>query len=657
MKKLTVIGTVSERENLMEELMGLGVVQISAQDAKLTDEEWGKLVSLDENEEAVTRFEQKMNRVAQALEALEKYGTAKKSLLFGRKPVRIREFTRVLENSSEIQEQVGALIELMRQIGTLKNAENKTESQRLSLLPWQKYDIPLELTQTKETILSLGVLPQAVDTERLEETIQKQGISCVVEELGEDAEQRYLFILHLKTEEEKMQDVFREVGFNQADFSHLQGTVNENISKCGTKSSELEEERKQLEEQVRGYERFKTDIQFLYDDLGMKKERALIRSKLLVTGSTFYFEGWLPKFASERVEMLMRLKNCYYEIEEPDSEEETPVLLNNNGFVSPFESITKLYALPDSRGIDATVFFSFFYAMFFGMMLSDAAYGIIMMVGTFVLMRKFRLEGMAKQLVKMFFYCGIATTFWGVMFGGYFGDLITVVAKTFFHADFMIAPLWFNPLEDPMKLLMFSFALGTVHLFLGMGLSAYMSIRDGKPLDALFDIGFWYLLLVGLVMWLAGSMGGLLSITATSIGKWMTIGGAAGILLTGGRDKKGLGRLTGGLGSLYNITSYLSDVLSYSRLLALGLATSVISSVINTLGTLAGDGIVGLVVLIIAFVIGHTYNLAINALGSFVHSCRLQYVEFFGKFYKSGGEAFDPFREKTKYVEIIKEDM
>ena len=207
-----------------------------------------------------------------------------------------------------------------------------------------------------------------------------------------------------------------------------------------------------------------------------------------------------------------------------------------------------------------------------------------------------------------------------------------------------------------MPLLIFSFILGPVHLFVGMGLSAYMSIRDGRPWDAVFDIGFWYLLLVGLVIFGVGKMAGLFRPAVTNIGMWMAIIGAVGILVTGGRKKKGIGRITGGLGSLYGITSYLSDVLSYSRLLALGLATGVISSVVNTLGGLAGGGFVGLLVMLIAFGIGHTYNLAINALGSFVHASRLQYVEFFGKFYESGGESFEPFCENTKYIQILREE-
>lgn len=187
-------------------------------------------------------------------------------------------------------------------------------------------------------------------------------------------------------------------------------------------------------------------------------------------------------------------------------------------------------------------------------------------------------------------------------------------------------------------------------MFVGMAIQAYMLIKSGKPWDALFDIGFWYLLLIGLVLFAAS--GSVAAVLAT-VGKWMAIVGAVGILVTGGRNKKGFGKITGGLGSLYGITGYLSDVLSYSRLLALGLATGVVAKVINILGSLAGSGIVGLIVFIAVFLFGTVFNLAINALGAYVHSCRLQYVEFFGKFYTGGGRGFAPFDRKTKFVKII----
>ena len=210
--------------------------------------------------------------------------------------------------------------------------------------------------------------------------------------------------------------------------------------------------------------------------------------------------------------------------------------------------------------------------------------------------------------------------------------------------DFVIPPLAFNPMDDPMTALYLSFVLGMIHLFVGMGLQGYRMIKQGDVWGAIFDIGFWYLILAGAGLFLIG----------VQVGLYMAIVGAVGVLFTAGRAKKNIfGKITGGLGSLYGITSYLSDVLSYSRLLALGLATGVISSVFNSMASMvAAPPVIGVVFFILICVIGHSLNLAINALGAYVHTNRLQYVEFFGKFYESGGNPFEPFFSDTKYVDV-----
>ena len=345
--------------------------------------------------------------------------------------------------------------------------------------------------------------------------------------------------------------------------------------------------------------------------------------------------------------------NCCYRFAPPKEDEEVPVLLDNKNFFVPFEAITEMYSLPDYRGFDPTSIFALFYAVFFGMMLSDAGYGILMTVACFVVLHKFKLEGNMYKMIRLFFYCGISTIIWGALFGGWFGDFIQVFARTVLGKEVVINALWFNPLDDPMKLLIFSLALGIIHLFIGMGIKAYMQIKEGHWFDALCDEGFWYFTIVGLIALLGGSS---ISPVLPEIGQWLAIIGAAGLLLTGGRDKKGIGKVTGGLSNIYNITSYLSDILSYARLLALGLATGVIAQVVNTMGSLFGGGVFGIIILVVVFIFGHALNLAINALGAFIHSSRLQYVEFFGKFYEDGGEPFDPFRKKTKYIKIEQEE-
>ena len=306
-----------------------------------------------------------------------------------------------------------------------------------------------------------------------------------------------------------------------------------------------------------------------------------------------------------------------------------------------------------------------FYVFLFGLMLSDAAYGLLVFVACAAALKKFprMSENMAKSL-RLFMYCGISTLFWGIMFGGYFGDVINVVSRTFFGVEVNVPPLWFAPLNDPMKLLIYSMLFGLIHLFTGLGIKGYMCLRDKKYMDFVCDVVLWFCLLVGLIIMLLPStlfqsisqMHIVFPAAVNTLGKALAIIGAVGILLMSGRGNKNPAiRLALGAYDLYNITGWLSDVLSYSRLLALGLATGVIASVVNQMGSMAGGGILGAILFVAVFLIGHIFNLAINLLGAYVHTCRLQYVEFFGKFFEGGGRPFDPFKANTKYVDIKEE--
>jgi len=647
MKKLSVIGLVSERDELMEKLMALGVVQIKDQETKLEDDHWKEMVTRDEDEDTVSAYDSRIAKVNQALDIIAKYGVGKKPLLHTKKLISLKDFRKALEEEERIEEKIALVNSLATRHAEISNSINKTETLKLSIEPWRGLDLPLEEQGTKTTDLILGVVPADTDVDRFKATLEEKSLSAA-ELVHSDANQHYLYVLCMKDQRNEVDDVFRDFGFSKVQFADMKGTVEENISVLEKKEAELAEEKRKVEDSIRSHEPDKEEMELLYDKLIILRDKAAIRQNLLITKRAFYLDGWLPARAEEKVSSLLTDMGCYFQIEEPAKGEETPVLLLNSRLNEPFEAITKLYALPDSRAIDATPFFALSYAIFFGMMLGDAAYGIIMMVMTGLILKKYKLEGMKYQMIKLFFYCGISTTFWGAMFGGWFGNLVTVVGGTFFNVDVSIPPIWFNPLEDPMKLLLFCFLLGGIHIFIGMGLDAWLSIKDGRPLDALFDVGLWYLLLIGVTLLMIGIV--------PEVAKWMAIIGAAGILLTAGRSKRGIGKLIGGLGSLYGITGYLSDVLSYSRLLALGLASGVIASVVNTMGSFGGSGLIGVLVMTFAFVVGHSYNFAINGLGSFVHSCRLQYVEFFGKFYKSGGEAFQPFGENTKYVNILREE-
>lgn len=654
MRKLTVIGLNSSRTPFLHELMHLGVVEINSQEGVINDEEWMPDIFRTSNSADVSRLEADIARVNTALEAIDKYDTTKKPLFRSRETMERSAFaTHMDATKTDTEMNVDKAVLSYKNITDGQSEINRLRALIAGLKPWEKLDIPLEMNETEYAAVLLGATPAKTDTAKLILAVLEAAPGAMVWEVCSDKQQKYYSAICLKEEKEQILEALRPFNFTVVSLAGQKGTPTEAIHHYETEIEVIQEEIAESEKALAALAPARQNIEYLYDSLMMRRDRAKVVGDMLSTETVFYFDGWLPAAAQPEVEALLHNYEFYYDIQEPQPDEEVPVLLHNNSLVTPFEAVTGMYSLPSRHDVDPTKFLAPFYFLFFGLMLSDAAYGIILATGCAILLKKYKLEGTTYRMIKMFMFCGISTFMWGALFGGWFGDFFTVAAKTFFHKDFAVKPIWFNPLEEPMKLLVVSLILGGIHIFVGMAIQAYIHIRDGHPLDAVFDIGLWYVLLIGIVLF---GFGGSLGASLPAIGEVMAIVGAVGILVTGGRKKKGIfGKITGGLGSLYGITGYLSDVLSYSRLLALGLATGVVAQVFNTLGSLAGGGIAGSILLIVVFLFGTVFNIAINALGAFVHSCRLQYVEFFGRFYSGGGRPFAPFERKTKYIKILKE--
>ena len=421
----------------------------------------------------------------------------------------------------------------------------------------------------------------------------------------------------------------------------------------------------EIEKEVQSLAKEREAIRILADDYRVRADKYEVLGRLPQSERTFLIKGYAPARDTGRIEELEKQFTCVVDMEEAGEDEEVPTLLSNNSFSASMEGIVESYGLPKKGEFDPTTIMSFFYVFFFGMMLSDAAYGAIIAVACFIVLKKFpRMSQGMYQSIKMFFYCGISTLIWGILFGGYFGNIVDIVSQKFFGTTVSIPALWFIPLNDPMKLLIYSMLFGVIHLFVGLGIKGYMCLKEKRIMDFFCDVVLWFMLLTGLILMLLPSEI-FTSISQIQIAfpdflnllaKVLAIGGAVGILLMSGRDKKNPGlRIALGAYDLYNITGWLSDVLSYSRLLALGLATGVIASVINQMGSMLPNNIVGVIFFVIIFIVGHTLNLAINLLGAYVHTNRLQFVEFFGKFYEGGGKAFHPFAPDTKYVDVKEE--
>ncbi len=655
MSKLSVICLNSQKKRFIKELMDLGVVEINKPEGNSSENPIPEGTFIANNSAEVSHLDAQIAVYGTTLDTLNNYYEGKSPLIKTRKEVLADDFIKEVQQNEGYVEKMAA----DTSAAAKKITEDRNEINRLSILvkglePWKELDLPLEKTGTRSSVVFMGTVPAKTNMDILLNSVLEDAPSAVIQKVSSDKLQTYLCIICLKEEKPKVLESLRQFSFSVVSLGENVGTAAQAAEDYTKKIELLQKDIEINEEKLKELAQEREKVEYVYDDLLIKRDRAKAVGDMINTKKVFCFDGWLPTQEADRVSKFLDKYGCYYEISEPVKNEDTPILLKNNKFATPFEAVTEMYSLPLATEVDPTAIMAPFYFIFFGLMLSDAAYGIILAAACFAISKKFKLEGTMQKMIKLLFWGGISTFIWGALFGGWFGDAVSVFTKTFLGREIAINPIWFDPLEEPMTLLVFSIILGGIHLFTGMAIQAYMLIKAGKPWDALFDIGFWYMLIIGLVLF---GVGGSVAAILATVGKWLAIVGAVGILVTGGRNKKGFGKITGGLGSLYGITSYLSDALSYSRLLALGLATGVVAKVINILGSLAGSGIVGLIVFIAVFLFGTVFNIAINALGAYVHSCRLQYVEFFGKFYTGGGKGFAPFDRKTKFVKIIdKED-
>lgn len=646
MQKLTLIGFLADKESILRDLMKKKCVQINGPE---NIQDYESIAQLAVPGVAQTyELEQELTKFTSAIRAVAPY--EEKGSAFSKKE--ISDFSSMLDKeiyseAASLRDEINSIV---KQIAEQKNIISRSQLQITSLEPWTDLDLDLSVTQTKSTALLYLTAAADVNLEEFEAKLQEATPLCYVHKVSSSSELSCLLLIYHKDAQDAVMNVVKGFNTNRPDFASLKGNAAENISSLKNKIETCSKEAQRLTEQLKVAATSSKLLKKGFDMVTLQIDDQKVRENIFQTQSVFALTGWLTENDMDKVKKILDKYPCYYTMVQPEEGDDPPIKLKNNKFVEPYEMITEMYSLPTPDGIDPTPVLTPFFILFFGMMLADAGYGLILFLLCFIGLKKLKPdEGFLKNAMNIGVACGLSTIFWGVMYGGYFGNLITQVAESWFGVTVTV-PAVFDPLNDPMSVMLLSLILGAIHLFAGMGVKIYMLAKRGHLLDGLMDIGLWYVLLIGLPM-LA------LPVTA-GIGKVLSIVGAAGLILTQGRHEKNIFmKLIKGVMSLYDITSYLSDVLSYARILALGLAGGVIANVMNIMGTMPGLNIIGVVVFVAIFAIGHAFNLAISGLGAYVHTSRLQYVEFFGKFYEAGGRPFKPFKANTKYTLISdKED-
>ncbi len=645
MKKLTVVVPRQDADALLRQLMRLRAVSLEPIDkAELP------LDMLDGIDLAGARAN--LARIETAARELARYSKRKKSIFGHRSPVSPAAFRGDGREAAawKVVEETCRIIEQRQE---LKSAFEAEELRKASFRPYLSLREPLGYNGTASSAFLLGALPSGLRIERAEQALE--GLAAVPELLFADATGTYITVLAHKSEEKAVLSALASIGWSRALFRGENKNAAQLTEDAKIEQTKIRGKLGKLEARLAALSDKLCDVEILWDIENTTLLAEENKQRLAATRECAVLEGFCPADDADRVTRLLERHGAAYELLDPTEEDDPPILLKNNGFARNFEWVLGMYSYPKYGRFDPTFIMSIFYFLIFGLMFADAGYGLVLMLGCFGAVRWLRPREGMKRFLLMFGYCGISCLLFGVLFGSYFGNFPLAFLENVLKVPVNEMPnlskiastqanlaILFDPLQNPMAFLVVSLAFGALHLLAGMAVRAYILCRDGKVLDALLDTLPYWTLFAGL---------GLLVINST-LGAALSIAGVLLILVTQGRHKKGFAqKLLGGLGGLYGLINYASDLLSYSRVLALGLASAVIGQVINILATLKGASVIGFLLMILVFVIGHLLNIVINVLGTFVHTARLQYIEFFGKFYEDGGRPFRPMTASDRYIE------
>ena len=638
MKRIRLIAMQSQKGALLARMQHVGCVQVTEQKARLSDPAWSALLSRDTS--SLAAYKSQANQLTAALDALTKYASVKTFLFEKRSDIHEQALfdDAARDNAMEIAESINRSV---REITGISATQTRLATQRDALIPWISFPLPLEKTGTASTTILHGACPVTVPLTTLQSGLAEAAPMATLEAVSTDKEQQYLLLVVHHEEESAALDALRHHGFGPIRFKDAVGTPQENITALEDEIAALETQKQSQIQQIIDHKDDRQALRICLDRTEQEISRQRVQEELLTDGTILFLEGWVAVTGLDTLKTELKAFDCAYSLEDPDDPAEVPVLLKNNRLVDPMHMVTEMYQLPTYDGIDPNPLIFPFFIFFYGMMFADIGYGLIMTILSLVITKKYKPKGTMGYMFRMGIQIGIMTTICGVLTGTFFGDSITVISESFLGKSGVALWALINPLEDPMTILIFGIVLGSIHMIFGQCVHMYMGARDGKfPgfLDAALDVVPWWTLFAGIALLVLQGSSALL------------IAGVIFLVATQGRHKKGIfGKLFGGITSLYNITSWLGDILSYARLMALMLATTVIASVVNILGALPGP----IIAFIPIFLFGHLFNLGINVIGTYVHAARLQYLEFFGKFYKGGGSPFKPLRYDTKYVDIV----
>ena len=634
MKHLRLLGMESEREALLKTMQDLECVEISHIDGS---EEALKTGLAKPDDRALLNAQEESRAYRAALAALDRFAPEKKGLFRKRQGVSRASFFDE-ENERQARAAAEAINADMRRLGEIESERTKNEALRASLAPWLAVDAPLDST---DGVLSLlfGTVGATVTDDALRALSDSLSGLLTWQQASSDKTLRYLLIACHKSVKEQALSALRELGFSTVSFRGLCGTAEENDKKLEAALAALESERREIERRVERFGGNRETLLEASDRAAILLRREEAKSRLIETDKVFLLEGWLPADRCTALEKVLEPFTCAVETREPAEDEypQVPVQLRNNKLTRPLNMVTEMYSLPAYGTLDPNPLMAPFFILFYGIMMADMGYGLLMMIASVIIGKKYRPRGTSGELFSLLGLCGLSTFIVGALTGGFFGDFLTQLVAIVSPGTVFALPKLFDPLDDLTMILIGSMALGLVQIITGMAISLIEKCKRKKFLDAFFEEITWWIVFLGIAL------------AVLKKGTAVLYLGCALVLLGPIVQGKGWGKLTGVFGSIYNhVTGYFGDILSYTRLMALMLAGSVIAQVFNMLAAMPGNVIAFLII----SMLGNAMNFGLNLLGCYVHDLRLQCLEFFNKFYVDGGKPFRPMTLDTEYVDL-----
>lgn len=634
MKHLRLLGMESEREALLKAMQDMECVEISSIDGS---EEALKSGFAKPDDKALMSAQEASRAYRTALASLDRFAPEKKGMFRKRQGV-----SRAAFFSAESEENARTAAETInkdtRRLGEIESERTKNEALRATLAPWLTVDAPLGGADGALAVF-FGTVGLNVTDDALKALADLLDGLLTWQQASSDRSLRYLLVMCHGSVKERALSALRDLGFSTVSFRGMTGTAKENDKALAENLAALEKERQEIEQRIAGLGGKREALLEASDRAAIALRREEAKSRLVGTDKVFLLEGWLPADRCAALEKALEPFTCAIETREPTEDEypQVPVQLKNNKLTRPLNMVTEMYSLPAYGTLDPNPLMAPFFILFYGIMMADMGYGLLMMIASVIISKKYRPKGTSGELFSLLGLCGISTFIMGALTGGFFGDFLTQLVAIVSPGTVFALPKLFDPLDDLTMILIGSMALGMVQIVTGMAISLIEKCKRKKFLDAFFEEITWWIVFIGIALLALGKGAAVLYV------------GCALVLLGPIVQGKGWGKLTGVFGSLYNhVTGYFGDILSYTRLMALMLAGSVIAQVFNMLAAMPGN----VIAFIIISMLGNAMNFGLNLLGCYVHDLRLQCLEFFNKFYVDGGKPFRPMTLDTEYVDL-----